>query len=139
MESMFSKFEEAHRYSYETALQEIKNGAKESHWMWYIFPQLAGLGHSETAEHYAIHSLEEARDYLRQPTLKQHLIEISQAVYDLNAKDIADVFGYPDTLKFRSSMTLFTLADPTIEIFNKNLTRYFNGRPCPYTTEQLNE
>lgn len=118
---------------YERALSEIKAGKKQSHWMWFIFPQMKGLGQSYTANYYAIKNREMAQQYLKHPILGQRLIEISQAVYDLNAPNIVDVFGYPDYLKFQSCMTMFSLVLPEQKIFRMNLLRYFRGDICRYT------
>lgn len=118
---------------YERALSEIKAGKKQSHWMWFIFPQMKGLGQSYIANYYAIKNREMAQQYLKHPILGQRLIEISQAVYDLNAPNIADVFGYPDYLKFQSCMTMFSLVLPEQKIFRMNLLRYFRGDICRYT------
>ena len=118
---------------YEHALSEIKAGQKQSHWMWFIFPQMKGLGQSYTANYYAIKNREMAEQYLKHPLLGPRLIEISQAVYDLNAPNIVDVFGYPDYLKFQSCMTMFSLVLPEQKIFRMNLLRYFRGDICRYT------
>lgn len=118
---------------YERALSEIKTGKKQSHWMWFIFPQMKGLGQSYTANYYAIKNKEMAEQYLKHPLLGPRLIEISQAVYDLNAPNIVDVFGYPDYLKFQSCMTMFSLVLPEQKIFRMNLLRYFRGDICCYT------
>lgn len=118
---------------YEQALSEIKSGKKQSHWMWFIFPQMQGLGKSYTAKYYAIKNREIAQQYLQHPILGQRIIEISQAVYDLNAPNIVDVFGYPDYLKFQSCMTMFSLVLPERKIFRMNLLRYFRGAICRHT------
>lgn len=118
---------------YERALSEIKAGKKQSHWMWFIFPQMKGLGQSYTANYYAIKNKEIAEQYLKHPLLGPRLIKISQAVYDLNALNIVDVFGYPDYLKFQSCMTMFSLVLPEQKIFRMNLIRYFRGATCRYT------
>ena len=118
---------------YERALAEIQSGQKKSHWMWFIFPQLKGLGSSYTAEYYAIQNAEMARRYIEYSLLRKRLLEISQAVLDLNANNIADVFGYPDYLKFQSCMTLFSIIAPEYAVFAQNLNRYFNGTLCQYT------
>lgn len=122
---------------YERALAEIKSGQKKSHWMWFIFPQLAGLGHSATAQYYAIQDRAHAEAYWRNPILRERLIEISQAVYDLNAENIADVFGYPDYLKFQSCMTLFNYIAPHEQIFHVILQRYFCDKQCHHTEQIL--
>lgn len=118
---------------YERALSEIKSGKKRSHWMWFIFPQMQGLGQSYTAKYYAIKNREMAQQYLQHPILGQRIIEISQAVYDLNAPNIVDVFGYPDYLKFQSCMTMFSLVLPEQKVFRMNLLKYFRGDICRYT------
>ena len=118
---------------YERALAEIQSGQKKSHWMWFIFPQLAGLGHSATAQYYAIQDRAHAEEYWHNPILRERLIEISQAVYDLNSGNIANVCGYPDYLKFQSCMTLFKYIAPEENIFQNNLQRYFSGQCCNRT------
>lgn len=122
---------------YELALSEIKSGKKHNHWMWFIFPQLKGLGQSYTANYYAIEDREIVERYLKHPILGKRLIEISQAVYELNANNIVDVFGYPDYLKFQSCMTLFSIVAPEIKIFKANLMRYFHGEVCRFTELNL--
>lgn len=120
------RFIEAQELDYEIALLEIKNGRKRSHWMWYIFPQLADLGYSSTAKYYGIRNISEAIEYLNNPILKSHLLEISEELYKLN-DNISDILGYPDDLKLKSSMTLFNNADPKIEIFRKIIEKFYNG------------
>ncbi len=120
------RFIEAHEEDYERALKEIKNGRKLTHWMWYIFPQIKGLGMSETAQYYEIKSLEEAHAYLDNELLKSHLIEISNELLKLNTNDPEKVFGDIDSLKLKSSMTLFSYISDN-EIFNKVIDKYFNG------------
>ena len=104
---------------YRTALQEIKSGRKQSHWIWYIFPQIAGLGYSETARYYAIKDMNEAKAFLENSTLKKNLVEISQALLEVDSDDAVRVMGWPDNLKLKSSMTLFALAEPGCEVFQK--------------------
>ena len=104
--------------------------------MWFVFPQVAGLGHSPMAQHYAIHSLDEARAYLTHPVLGPRLREVTRAVLDLPSHDAHAVFGSPDDLKFRSSMTLFDRAAPG-DIFHAALDRYFDGKPDNLTLEKL--
>ena len=101
------RFEKAQQRDYETALAEIRSGQKRSHWMWYIFPQLKGLGRSPTAQYYGIADQQEAREFLNHPVLGAHLREISQALLELTTSDANEVFGFPDNLKLCSSMTLF--------------------------------
>ncbi|MDY4971055.1 MAG: DUF1810 domain-containing protein [Lachnospiraceae bacterium] len=112
---------------YRTALQEIKSGRKQSHWIWYIFPQIAGLGYSETARYYAIKDMNEAKAFLENSTLKKNLVEISQALLEVDSDDAVRVMGWPDNLKLKSSMTLFALAEPGCEVFQKVLDKFFQG------------
>ena len=105
-----NRFLSAQRRDYAAALREIRSGRKRSHWIWYIFPQVAGLGMSSTSQFYAISGLDEARAYLSEPTLRAHLLEISGALLALEESDPTAVFGFPDDLKLRSSMTLFAAA-----------------------------
>ncbi len=120
------RFIDAHNDDYTRALNEVKSGRKLTHWMWYIFPQIAGLGMSETAQYYEIKSLDEARAYLNNELLKSHLIEISNALLELYTNDPVEVFGDVDALKLKSSMTLFSYVSDD-EIFNKVIDKYFNG------------
>jgi len=120
------RFIEAHNDDYNRALNEVKSGRKLTHWMWYIFPQIAGLGMSETAKYYEIKSLDEARAYLNNELLKDHIIEISNALLELDKTDPTEVFGDVDVLKLKSSMTLFSYVSDD-EIFNKVIDKYFNG------------
>jgi len=107
--------------------QELQSGRKSSHWMWFVFPQLAGLGHSTTARHYAVSSMAEAQAYLRHRILGPRLIECSELVNGIQDRSVHQIFGSPDDLKFHSSMTLFALAQPEEKIFQAVLSRYFHG------------
>lgn len=128
MEYDLEKFLKAQEEEYPIALEEIKAGRKTSHWIWYIFPQLKALGRSRTAIYYGIENLDEARAYLANETLRARLLEITQALLDLPECEIETVMGSSvDTLKLCSCMTLFILAEPTCEIFQKVLDRYYNG------------
>jgi len=131
------RFLQAQEGDYAAALAEIRAGRKRSHWIWYIFPQLKGLGRSMTAEYYGIRDLAEAREYLAHPVLRQRLIEISEALLGLPSNDADQVMGFPDNLKLRSSMTLFALADPTCPVFRQVLDKFFGGRPDERTKELL--
>ncbi len=124
-----SRFLEAQAGDYANALAEIKRGKKQSHWMWYIFPQMAGLGFSETARFYGIKDLSEARAYAQHPILGTRLIEISTALLQIEEKTANQILGSPDDLKLRSSMTLFSLVENADPVFQAVLTRYFNGTP----------
>ncbi len=128
MKDNINRFIKAQVGAYETALVEIKNCRKKSHWIWYIFPQLADLGHSETAKYYGIKDMAEAKAYLANETLRQRLVEISSALLSLPTNDALGVMGSPDQLKLRSSMTLFAMADPECEVFRKVLDKYYEGR-----------
>lgn len=136
-EADLGRFVEAHERSYRTALEEIRSGHKRSHWMWYIFPQIAGLGLSSTSRFYAITDLEEARAYIQHPLLGAHMIEICEALLRLSANNAEDVMGYPDDLKLRSSMTLFAKAVPGAKIFQQVLDKYFDGKMDQKTLERL--
>lgn len=132
-----SRFLEAQKNSYDTALREIRAGRKRSHWMWYIFPQIRGLGYSAMAQHYAIRDLGEAREYVQHPLLGPRLIEISEALLSLDESDPIRVMGSPDDLKLRSCMTLFQSAAPDQPVFGKVLDKFYGGRPDGRTLEIL--
>lgn len=136
MENRLDRFLTAQERSYDTALSEIKNGHKRSHWMWYIFPQIAGLGMSSTAQYYSIADIEEAREYITHPVLGARLLEISRALLTLDSSDATAVMGYPDDLKLRSSMTLFAQIseDP---VFNAVIDKFYGGRPDTRTLHIL--
>ena len=135
MAADLSRFLKAQEQDYEQALREIRSGRKRSHWMWYIFPQIQGLGFSPTAQYYAIRDLQEARDYLAHPVLSARLKEISSALLDLNGLSASEIFGYPDDLKLRSSMTLFRMADLNEPVFLEVLEKYYDGKPDARTVE----
>ena len=130
-----SRFIKAQEYDYDRALREIRSGRKRSHWMWYIFPQIQGLGFSSTAQYYAIRDLEEAKEYLAHPVLGARLREISSALLELDGLSAHEIFGYPDDLKLRSSMTLFHLADLECDIFEKVIDKYYDGVPDARTVD----
>jgi uncharacterized protein (DUF1810 family) len=127
------KFLDAQNKVYPQALHELRAGQKRTHWMWFIFPQIAGLGRTATARHFAIESLDEAEAYLGHPILRGRLRECTQAVL-LHApggpapRSLVQIFGTPDDLKFHSSITLFHRADPEDEVFNQALRQFFRGR-----------
>ena len=125
--SDLDRFLQAQSYQYETALKEIQNGRKQSHWMWYIFPQLRSLGQSSMAWEYGITDLEEAKEYLAHPILGVRLLEICNAAFNTSSNNAVEVFGFPDNLKLKSSMTLFEAADPQQAIFGQILMKFFNG------------
>jgi len=130
-----SKFITAHREDFDTALHEIRAGHKQSHWMWYIFPQIQGLGRSSTAQYYAIHDLDEAAAFLDDPYLGGNLIEICQALLQLHTCDATSVMGTPDDLKLRSSMTLFSLVPDAPPVFSDVLEKYYDSIPDHMTIE----
>ena len=113
---------------FETALRELKAGRKQSHWMWFIFPQLKGLGYSPTAQFYGIASLAEAKAYLEHLLLGPRLLACTEAVLQSSASSLRELFGSPDNLKFCSSMTLFDLAAPDHDLFERALDRWCNGQ-----------
>jgi uncharacterized protein (DUF1810 family) len=115
--------------TYEAAVAELRSGRKRSHWMWFVFPQIAGLGQSPISRRYAISSLTEAQAYLAHEVLGPRLVECARIVADLNAPSAEDVFGGIDATKLRSSMTLFARADPTNPVFGEVLDAYFGGWP----------
>jgi len=118
-------------------LAELGAGSKRSHWIWFIFPQMKGLGHSPQSEYYGIGSLAEAAAYARHPLLGPRLDECTRLVNQVKGKTIDRILGYPDDLKFRSSMTLFARAAPENPVFAEALTKYFGDRPDPVTLELL--
>lgn len=139
MKKELERFLTAQQTYYRVALDEIKSGQKRSHWMWFIFPQIEGLGRSETARYYAIKDLNEAKMYLENHTLGGNLIEISKALLDIESNDATEVMGWPDNLKLRSSMTLFALAKPECEVFQKVLDKFFQGERDQKTIEIVSQ
>jgi uncharacterized protein (DUF1810 family) len=124
---------------YEQALAELRCGRKRGHWMWFVFPQLAGLGRSPTAQHYAISGLDEARAYLAHPVLGRRLRECAQALLDVGGRDPVSVLGEIDAMKLRSSMTLFLRAAPDEAVFAAVLATYFDGAPDDATDRLLRQ
>jgi uncharacterized protein (DUF1810 family) len=122
-----ARFVEAQDRNYDRALAEIRTGRKRSHWMWYVFPQLDGLGSSEMARRYAIKGVAEAQAYLSHPVLGPRLVECTEAVLDLEGRSAAEVFGSPDDLKLRSCATLFARVTPPGSIFDRLLAKYYGG------------
>jgi uncharacterized protein (DUF1810 family) len=123
--------------TYDRAVAELRRGRKVSHWMWFVFPQVAGLGSSSTARAYAVSGLDEARAYLAHPVLGPRLREAAELAAAVQGRTASEVFGYPDDLKLRSSMTLFARAAPQDPVFTAVLDRYFGGDPDPRTLELL--
>lgn len=131
------RFVEAQNPVYAQACSELRRGAKTGHWMWFIFPQLAGLGNSEMSRRFAIASLAEAEAYMQHPVLGQRLEECAAILLKVSGKSAREILGSPDDLKFRSCMTLFARAGAKNSVFEDNLTKYFGGKPDPFTTELL--
>jgi len=131
------RFLKAQEDSYDTALDELKAGRKRSHWIWFVFPQLAGLGHSPTSQFYGIASLDEAAAYLAHPILGGRLHECLKALQTLEQTNADQVFGTLDAMKFRSSLTLFAEADPADPIIEAALDRWFDGRKDERTLQLL--
>ena len=131
------RFVDAQRDDHEVALAELRGGRKRSHWMWYVFPQLDGLGSSSTARRYAIRDLAEAEAYLRHPLLGPRLTAAAAAALAVEGRSAREVFGSPDDLKLRSSATLFAQVSPDGSVFHRLLDRYFDGRPDDRTLHLL--
>ena len=136
MDFDLERFVRAQSGAYDDALAELTSGRKRSHWMWFVFPQLRGLGHSETAHHFGISGLAEATAYLAHPVLGPRLRACTEALLDLPGSDAVPVLGHTDALKLRSSMTLFAVAsgDP---LFDAVLTKYYDGARDSGTTDLL--
>jgi uncharacterized protein (DUF1810 family) len=134
-----SRFLEAQKPDYDQALSEIKAGRKRTHWMWYIFPQIDGLAFSSTSKLYAIKSIDEARAYLNHPVLGSRLLECAQAVVDIEARSIAEIFGSPDDLKLKSCITLFASVLPSGSVFDRILEKYYRGKRDDKTLQLLEE
>jgi uncharacterized protein (DUF1810 family) len=132
-----ARFVEAQENTYDRALSEIVSGRKQTHWMWFVFPQLEELGRTETAKFYGISGLEEARAYLRHDLLGKRLTGISTALLQLGSNDATAVMGQPDDLKLRSSMTLFSLIEGAPAVFREVLDKFYDGRPDPLTLKLL--
>lgn len=132
-----NRFTKAQESVYSIVLSELKNGLKRTHWMWFIFPQLDGLGHSTTTKLYALKNLEEASEYLNHPVLGARLLECSEIVLGVKDRQVADVFGYPDDLKLKSSMTLFSCVEKSGSVFDAVLDQHFHGQRDTRTLELL--
>lgn len=132
-----NRFVQAQAGVYERVLAELRAGAKRSHWMWFIFPQLAGLGWSPTARLYAIQSLHEARAYLEHPVLGPRLRECAEEVLGVEGRSAHQIFGSPDDLKLRSCATLFAQVSPEGSVFHQLLDRYYEGEPDARTLDLI--
>jgi uncharacterized protein (DUF1810 family) len=133
----FDHFLKAQAPVYNAVVRELSSGRKKTHWMWFIFPQLSGLGYSSMAQRFALRSLEEARRYAQHPELGQRLRQCTTLVVQIQDRDISDIFGYPDHLKFHSCMTLFDLAVPDEPVFQLALGKFFDGERDGRTVELL--
>ena len=131
------RFVSRQKESYDIAYKELSQGMKQSHWMWWIFPQIIGLGMTSISQEYSIKSIEEARAFLEHPYLGQNIREICKVLLNIESNDANYVMGYPDDLKLCSSMTLFIEADPEEKVFQKVLDKFFNGRKDSRTLEIL--
>ena len=131
------RFVSAQQDVYEQALAELRAGSKRSHWMWFVFPQIAGLGRTATAQRYAIDDLAEARAYLAHPVLGPRLTECARALLQVQDRTAAQILGTPDDLKLRSSMTLFAHAADDPAVFRAVLERYYGGADDPLTLQRL--
>ena len=131
------RFVAAQATTFDAACAELRAGRKRSHWIWFIFPQMRGLGFSATAQHYGITSLDEARAYLAHPVLGARLDACTKLVLAIEGRTLHEIFGSPDDLKFRSSMTLFALASPEDRVFEEALVKFCDGRRDPATLRLL--
>lgn len=131
------RFVDAQDRVYDAVIQELRNGDKRSHWIWFVFPQLRGLGHSPTALRYGISSMEEARAYLTHAVLGPRLRECARVVTQIDGRSASDIFGFPDDLKVRSSMTLFARATADNTDFVAVLEKFYDGIQDPATVERL--
>ena len=132
------RFVEAQERVYDAVLGELRSGRKRSHWIWFVFPQLRGLGHSPAAQHYGISSLDEARAYLAHDVLGPRLRECTRLVAAIDGRSVDEIFGWPDNLKVRSSMTLFAWATDDNAEFLAVLDKFYDGEEDPATVERLN-
>ena len=133
-----NRFTMAQGKIYDTVLAELRSGMKQSHWIWFIFPQIDGLGHSPTSKHYAIKSIAEARQYLKHPILGARLVECAETVMAVKGRSASQIFGFPDDMKLKSSMTLFAVvAENPNSVFASVLEKYFQGEQDDRTLQLL--
>ena len=130
------RFITAQNFFYKKALEEVKNGKKYNHWMWFIFPQIEGLGMSSISKKYSIKNHQEAKEYLNHNILGKRLIKITNTLMKIENKSARNIFGYPDDLKLKSSMTLFKIISNN-KLFSDVLVKYFNGEICEYTKKKF--
>jgi uncharacterized protein (DUF1810 family) len=136
--SNLQRFIDAQDRDYPVALAEMRSGRKRSHWIWYIFPQITGLGFSEMSKRYAIQSLDEATQYLHHPLLGPRLITLCNVLLDLPGRNATEIMGSPDDIKLRSSMTLFAMVPDADPVFEAVLDKFFNGEKDPATLQIIN-
>jgi len=132
-----SRFIDAQEDVYTDVLDELKRGKKTGHWMWFIFPQMEGLGHSPMSERFSISCINEAKVYIEHPVLGPRLLECVALVMKVEGRSAEQIFGYPDDLKFRSCMTLFSIVDEADSIYQCALDRFFDGKPDPKTLKAM--
>jgi uncharacterized protein (DUF1810 family) len=137
MKNRLNRFTEAQETTYEKAFSEIRHGKKETHWMWFIFPQIRGLGNSETSKYYAIEDINEASEFLKDSILRGRLIKICHELLELQINDAHKIFGAPDDLKLKSCMTLFLSLKETNPVFKLVLDKFFNGEPDVKTLDLI--
>jgi uncharacterized protein (DUF1810 family) len=133
------RFVHAQEGTYALALSELRLGQKRSHWMWYIFPQIDGLGHSAMAKHYAIKNVEEARGYFNHPVIGARLLECTETVLGIEGRSVVEIFGFPDDMKLESSMSLFAHISETDSVFALVLDKFFSGHRDDKTLQLLEE
>ena len=131
------RFLEAQQSIYSNVVKELQNGNKTTHWMWFIFPQIDGLGHSATAKYYSIKTIEEAKEFLMHPILGKRLLECTNIIAEIENKTADEIFGYTDTIKLRSCMTLFNFFAPEHKVFAAVLKKYFNSKEDEQTLSIL--
>jgi uncharacterized protein (DUF1810 family) len=134
-----NRFIQAQDKMYDSVLEELREGQKQSHWMWYIFPQIDGLALSATSKYYAIKSIEEAQRYLHHPVLGMRLVECAKTVLAIEGRSISQIFGYPDDIKLKSSMSLFGYVAAPHSVFIRSLDKYFNGERDDKTLRLLDK
>jgi uncharacterized protein (DUF1810 family) len=132
-----NRFIDAQKYIYEQVISELSNGNKQTHWMWFIFPQINGLGRSSIAELYSIKNKEEAIAYLENPILGKKIRECTEIILNINGKTASQIFGFPDDMKLKSSMTLFAYISDSHSIFHRVLDKYFDGKEDKKTLDLL--
>lgn len=137
-ENRLQRFIDAQETSYPTALSEIKQGRKQSHWMWYIFPQLQGLGMSSTSQYYGLKDATEAAEFAEHPLLGERLLRLCEALLELKSSNATAIMGSPDDIKLKSSMTLFTALPAANPVFQRVLDKFFQGAQDPNTLRLLN-